>query len=165
MGCPEFKFSKIPVRLPNDVQIAEGDFVPLKVDGEFFSAVFVSMGNPHCVIFTNGAVQKRVEQLGPKIETHAYFPEQTNVMLARTIDEHTVEVAHWERGSGMTLACGSGACATAAAAIRRGIASSPVTVKMRGGDLHLLWDGGRNSELWMSGPVALVYRGEYLISI
>jgi hypothetical protein len=155
------KFAEIPVRLPQGLEIAEAALVPIQVDGEHLSAVMVSMGNPHCVIFTSAAVQKRVAEIGPKLERHMYFPERANIMLARLVDDHTIEVAHWERGSGLTLACGSGACATAAAAIRRGIVNSPVTIKMSGGDINILWDGAREDDLWMSGPTAMVFKGEF----
>lgn len=161
MGRPNFKFAEILVRLPQGLEIAEAALVPIQVDGEHLSAVMVSMGNPHCVIFTSAAVQKRVAEIGPKLERHMYFPERANIMLARLVDDHTIEVAHWERGSGLTLACGSGACATAAAAIRRGIVNSPVTIKMSGGDINILWDGAREDDLWMSGPTAMVFKGEF----
>lgn len=136
--------------------------VPIKIADVTLQGVVLSMGNPHFVAFGDGAVQKRIAELGPLVEHHPHFPNRTNVMLGRVVDSHTVQVAHWERGSGMTLACGSGACATAAAAFELGLAQSPVTIKMTGGDIKVERDP--SGDLWMYGPVEEVYTGEYQYS-
>ncbi len=163
MGPPSFEPEELPANLAaGDSPKKPGDTVAIAVEGEEFTAVLVSMGNPHCVIFGDHKLQKRIAELGPKLENHPLFPQRSNVMFALVQDPHHINVAHWERGSGATLACGSGACATAAAAIVTGVAETPVTVKMRGGDIHIEWDGV-GQDIWMSGPVAHIFSGDYYL--
>jgi diaminopimelate epimerase len=154
MKDPSFDYASLPA-------IVDSEPPTLEIDGLAMNVELVSMGNPHCIVFANEDLQAKITELGPKIEHHAMFPERTNVMFANIVDKHQIDVAHWERGSGMTLACGTGACAVAAAAIRKNLAFSPVVVRMEGGDIHISWPG-EGSDLWMSGPVHEVFIGEYL---
>jgi diaminopimelate epimerase len=125
----------------------------------------VNMGNPHAVIFVNsadGLDSLELEKLGPLIERHPRFPKKTNVEFVHAQDPHFIRVRVWERGAGITLACGTGACASAVASIESGVAKSPLVVKLPGGDLRLEWDGKTTdpgSPVWMIGPAVEVYRG------
>ncbi|HCM38342.1 MAG: diaminopimelate epimerase [Bdellovibrionales bacterium GWB1_52_6] len=124
----------------------------------------VSMGNPHAVIFVDALDDVVLEALGAAIEVHPRFPKRTNVEFAQIIDEHTIEVLVWERGTGVTLACGTGACAVAAAAIATGRVKGPVQVRLPGGALSIEWSGelsssGARNSILMEGPAQEVYRG------
>lgn len=114
----------------------------------------VSVGNPHCILFTEDAEQAPLTTLGAAIQRHEAFPEGVNVEFVQVLDRHSVRMRVWERGSGITMACGTGACASAAAAVKAGFCESPVTVRLDGGDLHiqLLPDGS----VRMTGPAVTV---------
>lgn len=115
----------------------------------------ISMGNPHAVIFEN----RPVEKFGPEIEKHSRFPKRTNVEFVIVQSPSQIDVKVWERGAGITLACGTGACASAVAAIATGRAKSPLTVKLPGGELKIEW-AGAGKPVIMTGPAVEVFRGE-----
>lgn len=155
MGSPELVPEKIPV-------IAEGERainVPLEVKGNSYQMNCVSMGNPHCVIFMEEDVRNlNLEAIGPDFENHERFPKRINTEFVNVLDRQTLRMRVWERGSGETLACGTGACATAVAAMLNGHVEKEVTVHLLGGDLKIQWDGG-NAPVYMTGPAATVFDG------
>ena len=155
MGAPELSPSGIPV-------LADGDKVldaPIMVDGREYRMTCVSMGNPHAVVYLNDVKNLEIEKIGPMFEMHPCFPDRVNTEFVRVVDGHTLEMRVWERGSGETLACGTGACAVAVASILNGHVSGEVTVKLLGGDLKILWDEQENI-VYMTGPAAVVFDGE-----
>lgn len=130
----------------------------LDVDGEIFSVTAVSMGNPHCVIFTDEVTDRLVTVVGPKIERHPAFPERTNVEFVKASGRGVLEMRVWERGSGETMACGTGACAVSVAAALNGLAGEKSTVRLLGGELEIEWR--RPGPVYMTGPATLVCTGE-----
>ena len=155
MGSPELVPEKIPV-------VAEGERaidVPLEVKGKTYQMNGVSMGNPHCVIFMEEDVRELdLESMGPDFENHKRFPKRINTEFVNVLDENTLRMRVWERGSGETLACGTGACATAVAPILNGLVQKEVTVKLLGGDLKIQWNGG-DAPVYMTGPATTVFDG------
>ena len=119
----------------------------------------VSMGNPHAVVFVDDVEHFPVEELGPYFENHERFPKRTNTEFVQVIDENTVKMRVWERGTGETLACGTGACATVAACIENGLTKDQVTVQLLGGELEIFWNRAENA-VYMTGPAAHVFDGE-----
>ena len=146
MGPPRLEWRQVP--LASEVDTAN---FPLDVDGTKLTVSAVSMGNPHCVLFVPDARKAPVAQLGPKIETLPFFPNRTNVEFAQVLDQARIRMRVWERGVGITLACGTGACATAVAAIRRGLVGRKVELLLDGGALTIEWreDGWH---VLMTGP-------------
>lgn len=155
MGAPELLAARIPVVSEKEKVIAE----PVEVDGETFCMTCVSMGNPHAVVYLEDVKNLEIEKIGPKFENHPCFPDRVNTEFVRIIDGHTLEMRVWERGSGETLACGTGACAAAVASILNGYVSGEVTVKLLGGDLKIFWDEKENT-VYMTGPATVVFDGE-----
>lgn len=156
MGAPEFTAEKIPV-LTDGAQAVN---VPLEADGITYQMTCISMGNPHCVIFMEEDVRNLdLEKIGPFFEHHPRFPKRINTEFVNIIDKHTLRMRVWERGSGETLACGTGACATAVAAILNGKAEEKVTVQLLGGDLQIEW-AGDEAPVYMTGPATVVFDGE-----
>lgn len=155
MGSPELVPENIPV-------IAEGDSAidePIVVDGVEYHMTCVSMGNPHAVVYIDDVKGLDIEKVGPKFENHERFPRRVNTEFVRVIDRNTVEMRVWERGSGETLACGTGACAVAVASILNGHTENKVTVKLLGGDLFIEWDREAN-RVYMTGPAEVSFEGE-----
>lgn len=128
-------------------------------EGVLSNPVAVSMGNPHAVFFVEDVSSVPLETLGPKIEHHPLFPERTNVEAAQVLSKDKIRMRVWERGVGITQACGTGACAVAVAGVRRGLTDRKVSVILDGGTLDIEWRESDNHVL-MTGPVAEVYRGE-----
>lgn len=161
MGEPLFASELIPATdtLPtSDDRMRRLDVC---VDDEDYCFNLVSMGNPHAVCFVDGEVTDRdVLSVGPRIERHSSWPERTNVEFARVLDRHLISMRVWERGSGETMACGTGACATAVAAISLGLVDSPVTLRLTGGDLTIEWDRP-SGHVFMSGGSTNVAEGVY----
>lgn len=158
MGSPELVPANIPI-------VAEGDVVldePILVDGVEYRITGVSMGNPHAVVFVDDVKGLDLESVGPKFENHERFPRRVNTEFVRVLDRNTVEMRVWERGSGETLACGTGACAVAVACILNGFTEDKVTVKLLGGDLQIEWDTAAN-KVYMTGPAEVSFEGEILI--
>lgn len=126
-----------------------------------FDGVAISVGNPHFVIFTDEKTQEKVHEYGPLIEVDSQFPDRTNVEFARIIDSGTIRMRVWERGSGITMACGTGACATAAAAFVTGRTGNKCSVLMDGGKLDIeILDGNR---IMMTGPANIVFEGKIYV--
>ena len=117
------------------------------------------MGNPHAVVFVDDVQSLDLEKIGPDFEHHKIFPNRTNTEFVRVIDRKTVEMRVWERGSGETLACGTGCCATAVACILNNLTEDAVTVKVLGGELYIEWDREANL-VYMTGPAEMVFVGE-----
>ena len=117
------------------------------------------MGNPHAVQVVTDVDTAAVETQGPLIESHARFPQRVNARFMQIVDAQHIRLRVFERGSGETLACGSGACAAVVSGIRMGLLKSPVRVAMRGGDLNIAWQGG-DAPVWMTGPAQTVFEGE-----
>ena len=155
MGAPAFAPADIPVNAPAtddiEVETATAGLVRLTA---------VSMGNPHAVAFVDEITDALVFETGKELERHAIFPERANIEFAHVISPDEIEMRVWERGSGETMACGTGACATAVAAVLTGRAGREVTVHLRGGDLHIKWDT-ETGHVMMTGPATEVFTGEW----
>lgn len=155
MGPPRLTRAEIPMAgEPADARVL-GE--PLEVGGQTLIVSCVSMGNPHCVIFIDSLTDNLIHGVGPHIETHPAFPTRTNVEFTEVLSEHEVRMRVWERGAGETLACGTGASATAVAAMLNGYCQSPVTVQLLGGELNIEWVEGGN--VFMTGPATEVFSG------
>lgn len=155
MGEPELLAEKIPVASEKERVIDE----PVTVKGREYCMTCVSMGNPHAVVFVDDVDNLEIEKIGPYFEKHEVFPKRTNTEFVKVIDRNTVQMRVWERGSGETLACGTGACASVVACILNGLTDEQVTVKLSGGDLEIFWDRKQNL-VYMTGPAAHVFDGE-----
>lgn len=155
MGAPILTAEKIPVVSEQEKVINE----EIEVEGQVYHMTAVSMGNPHAVVYMSDVKGLAIEEIGPKFEQHSRFPDRINTEFVRVIDEHTVEMRVWERGSGETLACGTGACAVAVASILNGFVKDEVTVKLLGGDLKIHWDQDEDI-VYMTGPATVVFDGE-----
>lgn len=154
MGKPELQADLIPIVSENEQVIDE----PIEVDGKEYRMTGVSMGNPHTVIYVDDVKNLDLEKIGPKFENHERFPKRINTEFVRCIDRHTVEMRVWERGSGETLACGTGACAVAVSSILNDLTDTRVTVKLLGGDLQIEWDREKD-RVFMTGPATVVFDG------
>lgn len=155
MTRPVLEPAKIPTRLRGDAPLID---VPLEVDGERLRVCAVGMGNPHCVIFVDDPESYPVERLGPRIEQHEMFPERVNVEFVGVRSRGELVQRTWERGSGETLACGSGACAVGVAAMLSGRADRDVRIHLRGGVLRIRWPAD-DGPVYMTGPAAHVFDG------
>jgi diaminopimelate epimerase len=151
MGAPRFGWNEIPLAYPIDTEK-----MPVGWD-ELREPAAVNVGNPHIVFFVKDSDAVELERLGPTIETDPLFPERVNVNVA-SVEDGALKLRVWERGAGLTRACGTGACATAVAAIRRKLVASPVEVQLPGGALIIAWAPGE--AIRMSGPGTLVFEGE-----
>ena len=154
MGEPRFLPAEIPFLAEEDVIVHL-----LDVADETLETTVVSMGNPHAVQVVESVDTHPVGEHGPLIERHARFPQRVNAGFMQIIDRHSIKLRVYERGSGETMACGTGACAAAVAGIRRGLLDSPVRVTTRGGDLNIAW-GGPGRPVLMTGPAVTVFTGE-----
>ena len=155
MGRPDFEPARIPL-----AGFAAADGV-LRVDGGELAFSAVSMGNPHAVIRVDDVARAAVERIGPALQRDAAFPDSVNVGFAEIVDRRHLRLRVYERGVGETLACGSGACAAAAVAMRRGWADRGVDVDLPGGTLHIDWPDDAAS-IAMTGPAAFVFEGEWI---
>lgn len=157
MGPAILAAKDIPVitDTPDQPVIAED----LEVDGKTYKMTCVSVGNPHAVIFMDEIKDLHLDRIGPSFEHHKRFPKRINTEFVKVIDEHTVEMRVYERGTGETMACGTGACATAVACILNGLTKDTVTVKLLGGTLQIQWDKASNC-IYMTGPATTVFEGE-----
>ena len=158
MGKPELKPERIPIVSDEERVVNE----PIIVGGMEYRMTGVSMGNPHVVVYVKDLEGVKIEHVGPKFEHHERFPKRVNTEFAKVLDRKTVEMRVWERGSGETLACGTGACAVAVASILNGMTEDQVTVKLLGGDLLIEWDQEAD-RVYMTGPATVVYDGEIAI--
>ncbi|WP_448525014.1 diaminopimelate epimerase [Parathermosynechococcus lividus] len=162
MGTPQLLAQQIPTTLTApDAKVIE---VPLTVADRPWLVTCVSMGNPHCVTFVEDVAAIPLETLGPLFEHHAVFPQRTNTEFVQVLGGDRLRMRVWERGAGMTLACGTGACATVVAAVLTGrlnadaAGQAQATVELPGGDLHIRWDL-HSQHLYMTGPAVAVFRG------
>ncbi len=157
MGKPILNAKDIPVICDSERAIMQS----IVVDGKEYKMTCVSMGNPHAVIFIDGSPKDfPLEKIGPMFENNAVFPDRTNTEFAYVMDRGNIEMRVWERGSGETLACGTGASATAVAAILNGLADNNVTIHLIGGDLDISWSGNEEDSVFMTGPATTVFTGE-----
>lgn len=155
MGTPILQAAEIPVRFEKEQVINE----PVLVDGAKWRITCVSMGNPHAITYIDDVKGLEIEKIGPKFENYEMFPDRVNTEFVHVIDRKTVEMRVWERGSGETLACGTGACAVAVSSILNGLTEDEVTVKLLGGDLKIFWDRKENT-VYMTGSATTVFDGE-----
>lgn len=155
MGSPDLTAAHIPILADSEQAIN----LPLDIEGKIYHITGVSMGNPHAVVYLDDVDHFEIEKLGPKFENHTRFPDRINTEFCKVLDEHTLQMRVWERGSGETLACGTGACAAAVASIINGYVKEQVKVKLLGGDLQIYWDRDENL-VYMTGPAEEVFHGE-----
>lgn len=158
MGVPRFLPAQIPYHSPLGPDSID-PLQPLQLGAHSVVITAVSMGNPHAVQVVDDVDQAPVERDGPLIEQHAHFPQRVNAGFMQVVDRHSLRLRVHERGTGETLACGSGACAAVVAGIRRGLLDSPVRVSMRGGELHIAW-AGEGHRVMMHGPATTVFSGD-----
>ncbi len=154
MGSPILVPSEIPVVSDQERVIDQ----PVEVGGKEWKITCVSMGNPHAITYMDDVKNLEIEKIGPLFENHAIFPDRVNTEFVHVLDRHTVEMRVWERGSGETMACGTGACAVAVASILNGLTEDEVTVKLLGGDLKIFWDRKEN-KVYMTGSATTVFDG------
>lgn len=157
MGTPELIPANIPAISEDEKGMISEDEI---IGGVLFRITAVSMGNPHAVIFSNTLTDRLVHGYGPQIETSPLFPERTNVEFVNVTDRHTLEMRVWERGSGETMACGTGACAAVVAAALNDVADREATVKLLGGELRVRWDE-KGNHVYLTGGCEFICDGVY----
>jgi diaminopimelate epimerase len=155
MGRPRLRRQDIPMRGAGDRVLSE----PLTAGDREFAVTCVSMGNPHCVIYVDDVARFPVTHYGPLLEHHAQFPQRTNVEWIEWLNRREIRQRTWERGSGETLACGTGACAATVASVLNGKTDRAVTVHLLGGDLDIEW--AADEHVYMTGPAVEVFRGDW----
>ncbi len=156
MGAPILKPELIPMSCGGE------DFVnqPVEVEGKIYHMTGVSMGNPHAIVYVDDTDCLDLEKIGPGFEKHELFPERVNTEFIQVIDRKNLKMRVWERGSGETWACGTGACASLVASVLNGLCDEKATLHLRGGDLEIEWDREKNV-VYMTGPATTVFTGEY----
>ena len=163
MGAPILKAAEIPVLSDNEQVISE----EIEVNGQFYKMTCVSMGNPHAVVFIDDVLDGEkfdikdfdIGAIGPYFENHPRFPERTNTEFVKIVDKNNVQMRVWERGTGETLACGTGCCATTVACVLNGLTDTKVNVQVLGGRILCEWDRQDNL-VYMTGPAVTVFDGE-----
>lgn len=155
MGSPIFEAHRIPVISDKDIILNE----PIKVGDKEYKITCISMGNPHAVVFVENTDDFPVATIGPLFENHIIFPDKVNTEFVEIINRAHIKMRVWERGSGETLACGTGACAAAVASILNGFAEDELKVSLLGGDLYIRYDRDANL-VFMTGPAVTVFEGE-----
>lgn len=155
MGAPILCAREVPVISDKEQVIDE----PILVQGKEYKMTCVSMGNPHAVIFTEDVTNLAIESIGPYFENLERFPKRTNTEFVKVLDRKNVQMRVWERGTGETLACGTGCCASVVACVLNGLTDSTVTVKLLGGEIEVFWDQ-ENNLVYMTGPAETVFEGE-----
>lgn len=158
MGAPRLVRGQIPMVGNVDEKAVS---VPVQAGERTFIGTAVSMGNPHFVIFVNDMAQTPVDKWGPELEKCAAFPQKTNVEFVQVLDKNTVRMRVWERGAGITQACGTGSCATAVACVLNGKTEPNITVQLDGGSLYIQWPN--QGHVFMTGPAQKVFTGEYVL--
>lgn len=160
MGVPHLNSSEIPV-----TGFGDGMVVNRKLTNDLhtYRITCVSMGNPHCVIFTDDIDRISLEEIGSRLEADAHFPRKTNVEFAQLLKKNLLRMRVWERGTGVTMACGTGTCATVVAAILNGLVEGEAEVILDGGNLHISWEDDSSAHVFMTGPAEKVFEGEYII--
>jgi len=158
MGFPQLLAADIPTTLADgDKKVID---VPLEVAGQSWSVTCVSMGNPHCINFVENVDQISLEQIGPQFENHSAFPKKTNTEFIQAIAPNYLKMRVWERGAGITLACGTGACASVVAGVLTGKSERRCTVELPGGCLQIEWCE-IDQRIYMTGPAQRVFTGDY----
>lgn len=157
MGVPEFAPGKIPVAASGDLFLEQ----PIVIDGVTYLVTCVSMGNPHAVVFLEGIAPLNLSRIGPKLERHPLFPNRVNAEFVQVAGRNNLHMRVWERGSGETMACGTGACAAVVAGVMTGRCDRQVSVHLPGGTLDICWEAIGN-HVQMTGPVKTVFEGEIL---
>lgn len=160
MGSPILRPEEVPVVAQGEQAVDE----PILVDGREYRMTCVSMGNPHAVVFAEDVEHLELQQIGPLFENHERFPRRTNTEFVEVVDRAHVFMRVWERGTGETLACGTGCCATAVACVLNGLTDETVTVRVLGGEILVEWDRERNL-VFMTGPAVTVFEGEVEIDV
>ena len=158
MGAPILQAEEIPIRTDREQVLA----MPIEVGGMEYRITGVSMGNPHAVVYLDDVTGFDIEKWGPQFETHPLFPDRINTEFCKVLDEKVIQMRVWERGSGETMACGTGACAAAVSSILNGYTKEQVTVRLLGGDLEIFWDR-RADQVYMTGPAVEVFSGEIIL--
>ena len=162
MGNPILAPAEVPVTVEATQETADGPAVvnaPIMVDDTEYHMTCVSMGNPHAIVFMNGVKDLDIEKIGPKFENHPMFPDRVNTEFIELVDDKTIKMRVWERGAGETLACGTGACASAYASYLNKKTGKKVLVHLLGGDLQIEYDDKKNT-IFMTGPATTVFDGE-----
>lgn len=155
MGKPELTAKDVPVVSEHE-QVIDEEII---VKGKSYRMTCVSMGNPHAVVFMDDVEHLAIEEIGPYFENHERFPNRTNTEFVQVIDDSHVKMRVWERGTGETLACGTGCCATAVACVLNHLTGEHVTVQVLGGEIEIYWDQKENL-VYMTGPAVTVFEGE-----
>ncbi len=158
MGAPILKSADVPVKSDKDTFVDE----TIEVDGKKYKVTCVSMGNPHAVTFIDDTAGLEIEKIGPEFEKHELFPDRINTEFVQVLNRKEVNMRVWERGSGETLACGTGTCATVVACVLNDKTDDEITVHVLGGDIIVKYDREENT-VWMTGPAAVVFDGEITI--
>ena len=156
MGIPILEDAKIPFKGKKTV----------KIQDKTFDITPVSMGNPHCVIFTDNDTMQMAKKYGPDMEIHPYFPEKTNTEFAKVVSRNEIELTVFERGCGITLACGTGACATTVAAVLNNLTEEKVKINLPGGAVFIDWSGNQEiskRNIFMTGPAEYSFVAEYML--
>lgn len=159
MGSPILEPQKIPILSDKEQVVNE----PIQVGGREYFITGVSMGNPHAVVFVEDTASLDLEKIGPMFEHHSSFPERINTEFVQVLNQNEINMRVWERGSGETLACGTGTCASAVACVLNGKTENNLTVHLLGGDLEITYDQQENI-VWMTGPAETVFDGEIDLS-
>ncbi len=156
MGAPVLEAKKVPVKSAMERSVDE----PITVKGKEYRMTCVSMGNPHAVVFMENIAKLDIASIGPLFENHEVFPNRTNTEFVEVVDRTHVNMRVWERGTGETLACGTGCCATVAACVLNGLTEDEVTVRVLGGEIDIRWDRNKNL-IYMTGSAETVFEGEF----
>ncbi len=156
MGAPIFTAKEVPVISRMEQSVDE----PIIVGGKEYRMTCVSMGNPHAVVFMDDVANLDIAAVGPLFENHTAFPNRVNTEFVKVLDRSRVDMRVWERGTGETLACGTGCCATVVACILNGLTDNAVTVRVLGGEILIEWDREKNL-VYMTGPATTVFEGEF----
>ncbi len=162
MGAPHLAAEEIPVSGFGSEPVIAQD-LESAANGKTYPITCVSMGNPHCVIFVDDIHDINLPGEGPNLETDAHFPKKCNIEFVQKLGDHHFRMRVWERGTGITMACGTGTCATVVAAILNGLTKDYADVDLDGGTLHIEWDGKPESHVFMTGPAVKVFEGEYFL--
>ena len=156
MGSPVLEATEIPVVAKQSPVVD----IPITVDGREYRMTCVSMGNPHAIVYVDEMIDdETMAKIGPLFEHHECFPQRVNTEFVKVLDRERVQMRVWERGTGETLACGTGACAVTVASILNGLTEDGITVELLGGNLEIFWDRKENVE-YMTGPATTVFEGE-----
>lgn len=159
MASPILNADDIPVILDKQKKQDQVVGEKIQVGDRTYEMTCVSMGNPHAVVFMEDVAGLDIESIGPLFENHSCFPKRINTEFVKVLDRSNIEMRVWERGTGETLACGTGACASVVACVLNGLTNDEVTVKLLGGSLHITWDREANL-VYMTGPAETVFEGE-----